>query len=110
MDGRRRNHPMYGACWTIALVGALALPGQLAADSMRCGRVLLKTGDSVSTLRSRCGEPNGRDSGYANLRHVNGGKRTRVARWRYRSGRGGLEKIVLIHEGAVVGIETGSRS
>jgi len=110
MAGRKVNQPVYGRCWIIALVGMLALPGQLAADSMRCGRALLKTGDSVSTLRSRCGEPSSRDSAYASLRHVNGGKRTRVARWHYRFGRGGLEKIVLLYEDAVVGIETGSRS
>jgi hypothetical protein len=94
--------------WCLLLICGLMQPA--AADSMRCGRSLLKTGDSVSTLRSRCGEPQSRDKGYASLPRVNGGKRTSVTRWRYHLKRGALNKIVLIHEGVVVGIETGSRS
>jgi hypothetical protein len=88
----------------------LPWPGPIQADSMRCGRALLKSGDSVESLRQRCGQPLSRESTYASVRNVNQGKRTRMELWRYRPGRGSLEKRILVHNGSVVAIKIGSRS
>lgn len=92
----------------LALVGGL-LAGELAADSMRCGRALVRTGDSPAALLERCGEPNYRGRGYAEVQTHKGKQRIRVERWHYKRNERSLERIVLVYRGEIVGMETGRR-
>jgi hypothetical protein len=92
------------------LVFILAVYGSnLSADSFRCGRKLIKTGDSTSDLIRICGQPHHKNRGQENIR-VNGvSKNTSVQRWYYKKNSRSLERIVLIHKGRVSAIEVGER-
>ncbi len=79
------------------------------ADSFRCGRKVVRTGDSPAELLQRCGEPRYKDRGYENLRVQGGQKKLRVERWYYKKSSRQLEQIVLIHKGRIVAINTGRR-
>lgn len=92
----------------LVLAGVL-LAGELAADSMRCGRALVRTGDSPAALLERCGEPNHRGRGYAEVQTDQGKQRVRVERWHYKRDERSLERIVLVYQGEIVGMETGRR-
>jgi len=81
----------------------------LSADSFRCGRKLITTGDSTGELIRVCGEPRHKDRGVEKIR-VNGVSReTRVERWYYKKSSRGLEHIIVIYQGQVSAIETGDR-
>ena len=81
----------------------------LSADSFRCGRKLISTGDSASEVLRVCGEPLYKDRGNANIK-VNGvSKNTRVERWYYKKSSRSLEHAILIHKGSVVAVEIGDR-
>lgn len=81
----------------------------IAADSYRCGRKLIRTGDSSGDLLRVCGEPHHKDRGtekiYANGKTVN----ARVERWYYRKNSRSVERIVMLQGGRIVAIELGSR-
>jgi hypothetical protein len=79
------------------------------ADSYRCGRKLIRTGDSIGDVLRVCGEPLFKDRGEAELRLNGVRQRVSVQRLYYRQGRRSLQHVVLIHKGRVVAIETGSR-
>ena len=81
----------------------------LSADSYRCGRKLITTGDSTSDLLRVCGEPRYKARGNVNIR-VNGIlKNTRVERWYYKKSGRSLEHARLVYKGNVVGVEVGKR-
>ena len=79
------------------------------ADSFRCGRKLVREGDSTARLLTLCGEPRFKDSGTEEIR-INGKDiDKRVQRWHYKKSSRSLERIVLIYSGNIVGIKTGNR-
>lgn len=97
--------------------GALVLPGLLClllsiaaqADSFRCGKRLVRSGDSPEQLLLRCGEPQSRDSVRQEY-WVNGSlQKVRLERWHYRLGGGKLSREVLIYRDEIVGITLGDR-
>ena len=94
----------------IALSCVLAVvASDLSADSYRCGRKLITTGDSTSDLLRVCGEPRYKDRGNEIIK-VNGiSKNTRVERWFYKKSSRSLEHAILIYKGSVVGVEVGNR-
>jgi hypothetical protein len=79
------------------------------ADSFRCGRKVVRTGDSPADLLQRCGKPRHKDKGYENVREKGRQNRVRVERWYYKKSSRRLEQIVLIHRGRIVAIDNGSR-
>jgi hypothetical protein len=79
------------------------------ADSFRCGRKIVRTGDSPADLLRICGEPRYKDRGYENFRGQASQKKARVERWYYKKSSRRLEQIVLIHQGRIVAINTGHR-
>jgi hypothetical protein len=91
------------------LVAGLAAAGPAAADSYRCGRQLVRDGDSVARLLRLCGEPHHRDRGTERLRVDGRDGPQRVQRWYYRRNSRSLEYVVLIHRGRVAAIEVGRR-
>ena len=79
------------------------------ADSYRCGRKLVREGDSTARLLEKCGQPRLKDSGSEKIR-INGTlANKRVQRWYYKKSNRSLERIVLIYSGNIVGIKTGDR-
>jgi hypothetical protein len=79
------------------------------SDSFRCGRKIIRTGDSPGHVISRCGEPVFRDSGYAADPEQGNSKRVRVERWYYKRGERSLGRMVVFYRGKVMDIETTDR-
>ena len=79
------------------------------ADSYRCGRKIVRDGDTIAQLLAVCGEPRFKSKGTATIRVDGVDKRTRVQRWHYKKGSRNLERIVLIYRGRVAAIEVGKR-
>lgn len=107
MGPTRRVGP--GRLAMLALVLACTLAQQLAADSMRCGRKVVRSGDSPATLLEHCGEPKYRGRGYAEVNTKDGRRNVKVEQWHYKRNERSLERIVLIYRGEIVAVEMGSR-
>jgi hypothetical protein len=89
---------VYGACVQTA-----------SADSFRCGRKVIRSGDSPADLLAKCGEPRHKDKGYEDLRGRGSQKKVRVERWHYKKSSRSLEQVVLIHKGRIIAIKSGQR-
>lgn len=80
------------------------------ADSYRCGRKLVRTGDSASRVLSLCGEPEARQRGAAASGSPrDSGGRGRVELWFYRRSSRSLEHVITIRDGQVLSIEVVGR-
>ena len=88
---------------------SIAACGLVQADTFRCGRKVVRAGDSQESVVERCGQPQRRESGYESLWLANGHQRVRVERWLYKTGERRLERVVLLYRGEVVGVRTGRR-
>ena len=82
---------------------------EAGADSYRCGRKIVRDGDTVAQLLALCGEPRFKSRGAAVIRVDGVDKRTSVQRWHYKKGSRSLERIVLIYQGRIAAIEVGGR-
>lgn len=83
--------------------------GVASADSYRCGRKLIKTGDSTGDVVRICGQPRFKDRGHEKISIEGFEKNTPVQRWYYKKNSRSLERVVLIHRGRVVAIQVGER-
>lgn len=79
------------------------------ADSFRCGRKLIRTGDTAAEVLRVCGQPRSRDRGQAEVRSGGVTKSVSVERWHYKGSSRRLWRVVNLHRGRVVAIEVGSR-
>ncbi len=95
--------------YPLLLLAAIGLVDSVAADSYRCGRQLVRDGDSASRLLRLCGEPSHRDSGTERVMLDGAWGPQRVQRWYYRKNRRSLEYVVMLYRGRIVAIETGRR-
>lgn len=91
------------------LILGIVFAAEAAADSMRCGRKVIRTGDTPATLIAHCGEPRYRGRGYAEVDTDEGRRSVKVEQWHYKAGETSLERIVLVYRGEIVGVETGDR-
>lgn len=69
------------------------------ADSFKCGRTWVNTGDSVATIRNKCGRPNWKDTTSSR------GSKVKRESWNYpynRSGNGTLN----FKNGKLISVET----
>lgn len=99
-----------GQAWVFVLAALACLTWNCAvADSMRCGRKVIRNGDSPATLLKHCGEPIWRGKADADVSTPEGRRHVRVEQWHYKPSERSLERIVLIYRGEVVAVETGSR-
>ena len=89
------------ACLTLAIL----ITGNVVADSFRCGRSLVKVGDSTNVLLKKCGDPLRK---FSSKQTVNDhGRQTRVSVSNLVYGRSGKKDMVVsIHNGAVLKIRT----
>lgn len=81
----------------------------LSADSYRCGRKLIRTGDSTGDLIRVCGQPRHKDRGTEKIKLNGVSQNASVQRWYYKKSARSLEHIILIYKGRVSGIEVGGR-
>lgn len=93
----------------LALAVLIALPAITAADSYRCGRKLIRTGDSTADVLRVCGQPASKDRGRANVREGGATRNVPVERWHYKRSSRSLSRIVNIYRGRVVSIDVGKR-
>ena len=93
----------------LALATLLATSSIATADSYRCGRKLIRTGDSSAQVLRVCGEPRAKDRGRADVRDGGAIRNVPVERWHYKQSSRSLSRIVNIHRGRVVSIEVGGR-
>jgi hypothetical protein len=99
-----------GIAWLCALPAiACLLSFELFADSMRCGRKVVRSGDSPATLLRHCGEPRYRGHSHAEVQTKDGTRNVKVEQWHYKLSERSLERIVLIYRGEIVAMETGGR-
>jgi hypothetical protein len=101
---QRYRHEIKILFFVLAVYGS-----ELSADSFRCGRKLIKTGDSTSDLIRVCGEPRHKDRGEEKIKVKGVVKNTSVQRWYYKKSSRSLERVVLIYKGRVSAIEVGER-
>lgn len=92
----------------LILIGWSVL-AEIRADSLRCGRAVVRNGDTPEKLRQRCGEPLRRDFVQEQFWLGDGLRRVRVERWHYKPGRRALGRNVLIYQGRIVAVRTGER-
>jgi hypothetical protein len=92
--------------FSVVLVSQLAwLSESLLADSYRCGRKLVRTGDSRQALLSLCGQPEYKDRGQQEVKVDGRRVRVSVERWYYRKNKRSLQRMVALHKGRVVSIQ-----
>lgn len=103
---REKTNRAFGVALSCVLLTAASTAW---ADSFRCGRKVVTTGDTEEAVRARCGDPQRTDSGTEALWLPEGHQRVRVERWYYKAGDKRLERIVLLYRGRVVAVRTGSR-
>jgi len=83
---------------------------QLAeADSYRCGRKLVRTGDSSAAVLRVCGEPRFKDRGLERVVLDGASKLLSVERWHYKQSRRRLEHVVMLYRGRVIAISADGR-
>lgn len=85
------------------------LATEAVADSYRCGRKLVHSGDSVSDLLRICGEPIYKGRGKETVKIDGVPRKASVQRWHYRKNQRSLEYIFLIYQGKIEAIEVGGR-
>lgn len=73
------------------------------ADSIRCGRAVVKVGDSINTLIKKCGKPADKYSSRIAINDNGSERQTSVSNWVYRS-RGQKDRVVSIYAGEVMKI------
>ena len=106
---KRRRAKRLGAGGCLAAFLLAASGPQALADSFRCGKQLIRTGDTETQVLARCGEPQSRDAVKREY-WVNGLlQKVQLQRWHYHPAGGKLPREVLIYQGAVVGISLGDR-
>jgi hypothetical protein len=109
---KRKTGETGGRQLRLIMAGLLMLPAfidTVVADSFRCGRKVVRTGDSPAELLQICGKPRFKDRGYERIRVQGGQQKVRVERWYYKKSSRRLEQIVLIYKGRIVAINTGQR-
>jgi hypothetical protein len=91
------------------LATLVLLPTLAEADSYRCGRKIVRSGDPVARLLEVCGKPRRKDSGSETIEVSGVPRRVKVQRWYYKQGSRRLERVVLVYRGKVAAIEVGGR-
>ncbi len=96
---------------TLALFCALTAGpvAEVASDTYRCGRKLIRSGDPAARVLERCGPPKYQDRGRETVYLKGRQQELAVERWYYQKSPRSLQRVILLHRGKVVSIETGDR-
>ena len=95
--------------FALSLILILACASVARADSFRCGRKLIRTGDSSGELIRLCGEPYHKDRGRARLDIDGINRNVSIERWHYKKSSRSLEHIIVVHQGIVQQVIVGGR-
>ena len=94
----------------LSLLATVVLAPTLAeADSYRCGRKIVRSGDPVSRLLEVCGKPKRKDSGSETIEVSGVPRKVKVQRWYYKQGSRRLGRVVFVYRGKIAAIEVGGR-
>jgi hypothetical protein len=99
----------HSAMALLPLAVLVLLPSLVFADSYRCGRKIVRSGDPVSRLLALCGEPRRKDSGSETIEVSGVPRKVKVQRWYYKRGSRRLERVVFVYRGKIAAIEVGGR-
>lgn len=77
------------------------LSSQLSADSFRCGRAIVKSGDSSGKLVSSCGDPSRKFTSKEIITDDGRQVRAGVSNWVY-SRAGKRDMVVMLYNGVIV--------
>lgn len=91
----------------LLVAGTHSVP--LEADSYRCGRKLVKSGDTASDLLRVCGKPDHKDRGRESIRIQGRLSNVPVQRWYYSGSSRSLGRVVYIHNGKIVAIDNDAK-
>jgi len=105
----RRFFSLRSACSCLLALACWLPSGYAEADSFRCGRKVVRSGDAQAQLLSACGEPQRRDSGQEELWTGASQKTVKVQRWYYKTSGRKLERVVVLYQGKIVAVQTGGR-
>ena len=86
---------------TLLFAICILLSNPAPADSFRCGRSLVKVGDSANTLIKKCGDPVRKYTSKENINDHGRQIRTGVSNWVFPR-KGGKDMIVSVYSGSVV--------
>lgn len=89
---------------TFAILLCLLVSGSVWAESFRCGRTLVKTGESSNALIKKCGNPSRKFGSKVMINDQGFQKRVGVSNWVYER-RGKRDMIVSVQSGSVVKIQ-----
>ena len=85
----------------------LTISVDAGADSMRCGRKVVRTGDSSNLLLELCGKPRSTASARETIRISGGTREVQVKQWYYRKSSRSLPQLISIYQGRIVAIKKG---
>lgn len=88
--------------WIVWIGGILLAVITMPAMAWQCLHGFVELGDSLSTVRHKCGVP---DFVYPGTQH--GGARSANQRWYYNPGAGGFVRVLLFRAGKLSAIDTG---
>jgi hypothetical protein len=83
----------------------IVLSGTVSADSFRCGRAIVKAGDSTNVLLKRCGEPTRKYPSKEVIDDNGRQLRTGVSNWVY-TRKGKKDMVVSVYSGNVAKMRT----
>ncbi len=94
-----RHWRVYGVLGAIAV----CFYTNVYADSIRCGRAVVKVGDSTNTLLKKCGKPSDRFSSRAAINDNGRQRQSSVSNWVYHRV-GQKDRVVSVYAGKVMKI------
>lgn len=87
------------------VVVAIVMSAVLSADSLRCGRALVKAGDSANALLKKCGDPARKFTAKQTINEQGRQRQVGVSNWVY-SRQGKKDMIVSVYNGEVFDIRS----
>ena len=88
----------------LLIILSTLISGSVLADSFRCGRTLVKAGESINALIKKCGNPERKFSSKETINDHGHRKSVAVSNWVYER-RGKKDMIVSVQSGSVVKIK-----
>ena len=88
----------------ILLIVSMLVSGNVIAESFRCGRTIVKPGESSNALIKKCGKPVRKFSSNEMIKDHGHQKRVGVSNWVYER-RGKKDMIISVQGGSVVKIQ-----
>jgi len=88
----------------VLLMIIVAISSHVSADSFRCGRKIVKVGESSNALVKKCGNPVRKYSSSEVINHHGLGQRVSVSNWVFER-KGKKDMIVSVRSGTVMKLE-----